>query len=83
MKKRLTDAGGVDLDLREQLIDLISLTIELTLSDDGTGQSGGRKGKDGEENGLHFVVGSCSGRDDLTTGLQRSEGEDCSPDCDV
>lgn len=53
MLVRLTNASRVPLDLSEQVVDLGSLTVKLTLSDNRSGQGGGGKGKDGEEDGLH------------------------------
>lgn len=65
-----TDVGGVGSDQGSQLVDFVSLSLvlardELVLSDDGSGNGGGREGEEGNEEGLHFgrlgVVGLKSG----------------------
>lgn len=50
----LTDVRGEALDLGEEAVQLVSLGFELALSNDGPGQGAGSKGKDCEEDGLHF-----------------------------
>jgi hypothetical protein len=62
---RLTDRGGVSLDGVSQGVDVGSLSLELTLSQDGVGNDTGGQGNEGEEDGLHVgeVLGYLERRD--------------------